>query len=407
VLAIVHPKELPPAAQFAIDQYALSGGRVLVFVDPLAEQDDSGADPGNPMAAMAANRSSDLGTLLAAWGVEFNPRQVIGDLDYALTVTMRQGEPPVRHLGILGLPEEAFSEGDVTTAGLSSINLASTGALRKKEGSKLGFEPLLQSSGEAAPIPVERFAMLFDPQTLRDGFKATGERYAFAARVTGEASTAFPKGPPQGVTLPEGTTRLETSAKPLNLVVVADTDLLSDFLWVRRQNFFGQRLASAFANNGDFVLNTLDNLAGSSDLISVRGRAAFTRPFERVENLRVAAEERFRAKEQELEAELRATEEKLTQLESGRNEESALILTPEQQNELERFQQEKLRVRQELRNVRLELDRDIRGLGTTLKLLNIVIVPVVLAAVALLAVALRNRRRRTGRAMAQKETTTT
>ncbi|MGQ0836198.1 MAG: Gldg family protein [Gammaproteobacteria bacterium] len=395
VLVIVHPKELPPAAQFAIDQYALRGGRVLVFVDPLAEQDQTGADPGNPMAAMTADRSSQLGTLFRAWGVEFDPRQVIGDLDYALTVTMRQGEAPVRHLGILGLTDSAFSGKDVTTAGLSSINLATTGAVSqaKQPPSKLKFEPLLQSSTQAAPVPVERFAMLFDPQTLRDGFKPTGERYTFAARVTGDVRSAFPNGPPGGVTPAGGEAPLKASVKPLNLIVVADTDVLADYLWVRQQNFFGQRLAQAWANNGDFALNALDNLAGSTDLISVRGRAAFTRPFDRVDDLRIKAEDRFRAKEQELEAELRATEEKLTQLESGRNDQSALILTPEQQGELARFQQQKLRIRKDLRDVRLGLEQDIRRLGNTVKVLNIVIVPLILAVFALLGAVWRKRRR--------------
>jgi ABC-type uncharacterized transport system involved in gliding motility auxiliary subunit len=406
VLVIAHPKELPASLQFAIDQYVLRGGRALVFVDPLAEQDQSGADPNNPMAAMTADRSSNLAPLFRAWGVEYNPREVIGDVDYALSVTMRQGEAPVRHLGILGLTDDAFNEKDVITAGLSSINIATSGALRRAKDSKLTFEPLLRSSAQAAPIPVERFGMLFDPQSLRDGFKPTGERYAYAARITGDAQSAFPKGAPAGVKLPEGQTPLKASSKPVNVILVADTDLLADYLWVRQQNFFGQRLTQAWANNGDFVLNTLDNLAGSTDLISVRGRAAFTRPFQRVDSLRGAAEDRFRAKEQELEAELRATEEKLTQLESGRNEQSAVILTAEQQGELERFQREKLRIRKELRDVRLGLEQDIRGLGRTLKLLNIVGFPLLLALLALLATALRRRRRRATRVVVQKEATT-
>jgi ABC-type uncharacterized transport system involved in gliding motility auxiliary subunit len=168
---------------------------------------------------------------------------------------------------------------------------------------------------------------------------------------------------------------------------------------VRQQSIFGQRVSEAWANNGDLVFNILDNLAGSADLISVRGRATFTRPFERVEALRRSADDRFRSKEQELEQELRTTEERLTQLESRRNDKSSLILTPEQERELARFQDEKLQVRKELRNVRLSLDEDIRRLGTTLKVLNIIIVPAFLAAIALLVVALR-RRGRAHRALA-------
>ena len=403
VLVLVHPKSLAPATQFAIDQYALRGGHILAFLDPIAESDQSGADPQNPMAAMAADKSSQLGTLLAAWGVQFNPRQVVADRGHALSVSMRQGAPPVQHLGILGLDKSTFAPGDVITAGLSNINVATAGYLEPAKDAHIKFEPLVQSSAEAEPLPVERFTMLFDPSSLRDGFKPTGKRYTIAARVTGSIQTAFPAGPPAGVTLPAGQTALKQSAKPFNLVVFADTDLLSDYLWVHEQNFFGQRLAQAWANNGDLVLNALDNLAGSTDLISVRGRATFSRPFERVEALRRIADDRFRAKEHELEQQLRDTEEKLTALQSKRNDKSALILTTEQEKELDRFQQEKVRIRKELRAVRAGLDEDIKRLGTVLKIVNILVVPIGFALAALLAAAWR-RQRRTRLAAVNKET---
>ncbi len=328
VLVIVHPKSLSPATQFAIDQFALRGGHIVAFVDPLAETDQSGADPQNPVASMGADKSSQMGTLLTAWGVQFNPREVVADRGLALSVSMRRGEAPVPHLGILGLTSADFASGDVITAGLSSVNVATAGSLSPVKDAKVRFEPLLQSSADAELLPVQRFAMLFDPSTLRDGFRATGKRYTLAARVSGNVKTAFPKGPPQGVTLPAGQTALTESAKPLNLVVFADTDLLTDYLWVHEQDFLGQRIAQAWASNGDLVLNALDNLAGSADLISVRGRATFTRPFDRVEALRRTADDRFRAKEQELEQQLNDAETKLTALQSRRSDKSALILTP-------------------------------------------------------------------------------
>jgi ABC-type uncharacterized transport system involved in gliding motility auxiliary subunit len=395
VLVLVHPKNLSPATQFAIDQFALRGGHIVAFVDPIAEADQSGADPRNPMAAMAADKSSQLGGLLMTWGVQFNPRQVVGDRGHALSVSMRQGEAPIQHLGILGLDQSSFASGDVVTAGLSNINVATAGYLEPAKGSKVKFEPILQSSAEAAPLPVERFAMLFDPSTLRDGFRPTGKKYTLAARVTGNVKTAFPGGAPAGVTPVPGQTPLKESAKPLNLVVFADTDMLSDFLWVHAQNIFGQRVAQAWANNGDLVLNTLDNLAGSTDLISVRGRATFTRPFERVEALRRNADDRFRAKEHELEQQLRDTEEKLTSLQSRRNDKSAVILTPEQEKEIDLFSQKKLSIRKQLRAVRAGLDQDIKGLGTHLKILNIVVVPALFALAAVLIAAWRRRQRAT------------
>ena len=383
VLVLVHPKQLSPAMQYAIDQFALRGGRILAFIDPLAQADPAAADPSNPVAAMTADRSSHLEPLLRTWGVDFNPHQVIGDAQHALTVTMRDGEQQVRHLGILGLDSTSFNHKDVVTANLSNVNVETAGYLTPRKGATTQFEPLIWSSRLAAPIATERFAMLMDPATLQDGFRPTGQQYTLAARITGKVQSAFPAGPPAGAQAPAGGS-LKVSAKPLNLIVVADTDLLSDYLWVHEQSLFGQRIAQPFANNGDLLTNALDNLAGSDDLISVRGRASFQRPFSRVEALRAQADERFRAKEQELETQLRQTEDKLTALQARRNDQSALILTPEQQQELGRFQQEKLRIRKELRQVRLGLDQDINHLGSMVKLINILVVPAVFVLIALL-----------------------
>jgi ABC-type uncharacterized transport system involved in gliding motility auxiliary subunit len=395
VLVLVHPKNLSPATRFAIDQFALRGGHIMVFVDPIAEADRSGADPQNPMASMDADKSSSLPQLLTAWGVHFDPTQVVADRDHALSVTMRQGEAPVEHLGVLGFDKASFAPNDVITAGLSVVNVATAGHLEPVKGAHTKFEPLLQSSTDSELLPVERFRMLFDPSTLREGFKPTGVRYTIAARVTGDVGTAFPAGPPPGVTLPPGQIDLKTSVKPLHLVVFADTDLLSDYLWVHEQNMFGQRLTQAWASNGDLVMNALDNLAGSADLISVRGRASYARPFERVVRLQRIADDRFRDKEQELQRQLQTTEQKLTQLQSAKGaDSSALIITPAQEQEIEQFEQEKLRIRKQLRAVRAGLDAEIHRLGNTLKILNIIVMPALFALLALGVAAWRRERRR-------------
>ena len=395
VLVLVHPKNLSPATRFAIDQFALRGGHIMVFVDPIAEADRSGADPQNPMASMDADKSSSLPQLLTAWGVHFDPTQVVADRDHALSVTMRQGEAPVEHLGVLGFDKASFASNDVITAGLSVVNVATAGHLEPVKGAHTKFEPLLQSSTDSELLPVERFRMLFDPSTLREGFKPTGVRYTIAARVTGDVGTAFPAGPPHGVTLPPGQIDLKTSVKPLNLVVFADTDLLSDYLWVHEQSMFGQRLTQAWASNGDLVLNALDNLAGSADLISVRGRASYARPFERVVRLQRIADDRFRDKEQELQRQLQSTEQKLTQLQSAKGaDSSALIITPAQEQEIEQFEREKLQIRKQLRAVRAGLDAEIHHLGNTLKILNIIVMPALFALLALGVAAWRRERRR-------------
>ena len=187
---------------------------------------------------------------------------------------------------------------------------------------------------------------------------------------------------------------LARAKSPANLVVVADTDFLADMMWVRVATMLGERVAEPLANNGDFVLNALDNLTGSADLLGIRGRPTFSRPFTRVERLRVRADERLHSKEAELEARLAETERKLAELQNGRADRQALTLSSEQQREVERFRQQKLDIRRQLRAVRRDLDEQIEALGTLLKVINVVAMPVVVSLVALLVAVIARRRRR-------------
>jgi ABC-type uncharacterized transport system involved in gliding motility auxiliary subunit len=254
------------------------------------------------------------------------------------------------------------------------------------------------SSTAAAPLPAERFNGLTDPSSLRDGFKPTGTRYALAARITGIVQSAYPQGAPAPATPASGppAAHLAKSAAPANIVVIADTDLLMDYMWVQTREVFGQRVAQAFANNGDLVANVLDNLSGSSALISIRGRATFSRPFERVEALRRQADDRLRSKALELESELQATETKLTELQAKRNDQASLMLSPEQEQELKRFTAEKARARKELRETQRGLNVDIDRLDDRLKIINIALAPLLVALVGGLVLAARRRRRSRG-----------
>jgi ABC-type uncharacterized transport system involved in gliding motility auxiliary subunit len=395
VLMLVHPKQLPTKTLYAIDQFVMRGGKVLLFVDPNAGADTSGQDPSNPLAGAMADHSSNLVPLLGQWGVDYDPTKVVGDLERGLEVRTSMQAPPVRHIGILGLSHDAMNKNDVVTASLDKINLATAGALSAHPGAKTLFEPLLLSSGSAGLIPTQRFNGLVDPSTLRDGFKPTGVHYALAARITGPVESAFPQGPPPDVKPAAGPpiAHLTKSSVPANIVIVADTDLLTDYLWVQTRELFGQRVQQAFANNGDFVANILDNLSGSSALISVRGRATFSRPFERVDALRRRADDRLRAKALELQAELQQTETKLTELQSKRNDQSSLMLSPEQEAELKKFVAEKARVRKELRETQRGLDVEINRLETWLKILNIAVAPLIVALAGVIFLSLRRRRR--------------
>jgi len=165
---------------------------------------------------------------------------------------------------------------------------------------------------------------------------------------------------------------------------------------VRSRDFFGSDLPPAWASNGDFVANSLDNLTGSADLISIRSRANYSRPFTRVDDIKRQAEEHFRAKEQELQHQLTDAEQKLSELQSRRNDQSSLILTPEQEKEVANFQVERTRIRKELREVQHGLAQNIETLGNWLKAINILLMPLLVAACGFAVLSARSRRRTAG-----------
>lgn len=396
LLLLVHPRDLSERAMYAIDQFVMRGGRTLIFVDPFAESDLSGMDPNNPMSPRTVRPSSNLGPLFSAWGIRYNPGQVIADEELALSVTMGPGRPSIRHLSFLGFGEGQLNREDVITSQLDVVNAATPGYFELEDNSPLRMTPLIQSSSRAMPVTADRFDFMPDPSALRNGFVPTGQRYTVAARLTGQLESAYPGGLPTAESPGTGAKHLAQSTGDATMILVADTDLLTDRFWVQVQGFMGQRLATAFANNGDLVVNSLDNLSGSVDLISIRGRAGYTRPFSKVESLRRDAEARLQAKEQELEEQLKTTEQSLAELQSRRPDQNALLLNEQQSQELQRYLDEKVRIRKELRLVRLELDQEIDQLGGILRFINIGLIPLLLTLALIFWISLAGKRRKGG-----------
>ena len=385
ILLLIHPKQLSEAMLFSIDQFVMGGGRLLAFIDPLAETDRP--VQANPMMpAPPSIQVSTLNQLTEAWGVTMRSDVILGDSQTALAVGGADGTP-VRHLAILGMEGDNFSRDDIVTSSLESINLSTAGILDVAEDASVQVEPLISSSTFAMPMEALQFQFLSDPNDLKQGFKPTGESYLVAARLSGSAPSAFPEGLEES----EGTVLTETDN--LNVILVADTDILSDRMWVQVQEFFGQRIASPWANNGDMVINALDNLSGGASLISIRSRGRFSRPFDVVQDLRREAEASYLEKANDLQARLTETEQKLSDLQSSQSENNLLVLTPEQEEALVQFQQEKVEIRRQLREVRHQLDSDIEVLGSTLKFLNIALIPILMTLLLLVVNYIRVNRR--------------
>jgi len=423
ILLVVHPQELSQRTLYAIDQHVLRGGKTLVLLDPNAE---SQALPGmDGVPRPLENMASDLEPLLSAWGVEYDSEMILADQEQALLVTVGDAPRPISHYGMLGIQRNGMAN-DMVNTGLQVMNFSSVGALMPAEGASTTFEPLIQSSSSSDLLSAMFVKELTDPTILIDEFESDDRRYAIAARVSGQVQTAFPDGPPpeeaaeeeaeegadeagaeeqaaeepadgaeeadeEAAAAPVDMSRhLAQSTGVVNLIIVADTDFLSNRLWVQVQNFLGQRVGQAFASNGDFVMNALDNLSGNPELVTIRSRGRYARPFTKVLDLQREADVRLREEETELLQALQQTEAQIAALRAGQQDNE---VTPEQQAEVDRFYEQQLETRRRLREVQLQLNRDIENLGATLKFVNTALVPIALIVVALLVTLLRNRRR--------------
>jgi ABC-type uncharacterized transport system involved in gliding motility auxiliary subunit len=390
VLMIAHPGNLTPLQNYAIDQFVLGGGRALVFVDPNAELMGA-SQPGGEPAGPAA---SDLPQLFRAWGVAYNPGKVLGDRLRAQAVQVQSDSGPavVRYPIWLQLTTGDFDGKDQVTANLQSLNLASVGALSQARGATTTFTPLVSSSNEASLLDSMDVKMNPRPQDLMQQIEPTGQRYAIAARISGLAKTAFPKGVPGAVG-----PRLMVSRGPINVIVMADSDIFDDKFWVHVENLYGKKMAAPFADNAAFVLNAVENLTGSDDLISLRTRAANNRPFVVVQKMQAEAQAEFQQRADALKQQLTDTEARLHALEQGGSTNgqpaSSLTLTPDQQAEIERFKRQLIQTRTDLRDVQSNLRGNIDLLGSILAFVNIWLVPILVSLFALVLAVLRRRRR--------------
>ncbi len=385
LLILVQPENLSEVLLYEIDQFVMNGGKLLVFMDPKAETVQSPTMPeeGEDPSFHALKKLFDQ------WGIEYKANEVVTDSAYGLTVSMGENQPPMRHLGLLGVQQDGLNPNEVVTSDLESLNFASAGALSdmSAEQGTVQFDALVWSSDMAQVISSDTYNASTDPSQLLNNFTPSGESYVLAARLSGSANSAFDEKPLDS----EATAKQIKNTDQLNVIVVADTDVLTDRLWVQVQTFFGQRIAQPWADNGAFVNNLVEQYLGSSDLIGIRSRGRFSRPFEVVQDIQQTAQDEYLANEEALQQQLQETEEQLALLEQQRAKES-LTLSPAQEVALENFQQQKLRIRKALRDVRHELDKDIESLGNWLKVLNIAVFPILLTCLLLLGMRIRLRR---------------
>jgi gliding-associated putative ABC transporter substrate-binding component GldG len=391
LLILIHPKGMSKNAQFAVDQFILNGGKAIIFADSFSTIDGS---PGNTKAA-------SLDGLFKAWGV-FMEDKVLADFDF-LTKVRARGNQIEDNPFWLSLPADSFNADNIVTAKLESLLLPMAGTIREEGKSDLVYEPLLQSSANSALEKSEKVRMTANE--IRREFKSANKKYDLAVKLSGIFKTAFPEGKPPAEAKPPNAATDEKAKKPENpatvlkvgnkpsaVIIIADSDMIYDGYYVQQQNFLGFDIARIFNDNLNFLLNAAEMLAGGQDLISIRSRGKFEKPFIRVQELAKIAQAKWLSREQELMKKVDETNEKLSQMEQQKDDSQKLLISKAQEEEIKKFQEEKRRINKELKKVRRNLRADIEALGVSVKLINIFLMPF-LVAIAGIAFALHRRRK--------------
>ena len=386
VLMLVHPKKLNTETLYAIDQYLLKGGKAIIFLDPLAEQDRTQPDSTSPNVMPILY--SYLDEILEKWGLKISKEKIVADINAAMRVQASgpRGPQEIDYLPWLRLTEKNFNSEDFSTSELNILHMGTVGAIENIEGEEIKVEitPLIQTSKQSTKL--ERDLILFqrDPSVILNNFKSDEKNLLIAARIKGKAQTVFPDGPPFDESGKQLANKSFINEGNINVILVSDTDILADHFWIRKQDMLGVSVPQPISNNGDFVINSIENLSGSTDLISLRGRGKYSRPFVKVEIIRKQAESEFREREKELQVVLQETENKIRKLQQDQGSEKSYLLNNKLTAEIEKFRNERLATRKELRSVQHDLRKNIEKLGSQLRFINIGLIPLLITLLALI-----------------------
>jgi ABC-type uncharacterized transport system involved in gliding motility auxiliary subunit len=419
VLLLIHPRNIKPKTEYALDQFVLRGGKLIAFVDPYAYFDQQPLMPGMP----GQPSSSTLPTLLKAWGAEMDPDKIVADVVFASGSGQRYTPT------VLSLNRTAFSRDDVVTGQIETLFYPFGGAFHVAPPDGLKAEAIVHTSTNSALMD-KKEANTFGDATLKT-FTPGGKPLALALRLTGTFKTAFPDGPPRsaedkdkdgkdsgkdeskaadekaGEKAGKGAvadakeknaaaSQLKTSAHPNAVVIVGDVDMLADGAAVDVREVFGRKVVVPSSGNLAFALGLIEQAMAGDDLMSLRTRASALRPLTVVHELEAEAQKQYLGKIQALEEELQKTTEKLQALQKARapGAQGNQILSPEEQAEIDSFRKTVATTRKELKEVRKNLRHDAESLVFWTKVANIALMPLLVALAGLIVALVRRARAR-------------
>jgi ABC-type uncharacterized transport system involved in gliding motility auxiliary subunit len=393
VLLVTYPKGITESAQFAIDQFLLRGGKMVALLDPFSFVDSQLS--GQEGMMRGETYSANLDKLLKAWGLTFTANQIVADPSLA-TKIQRQNNSVDSDITVLTVSGDNINKSDPLGASTTDLLLPFTGAFSGTPASGLKEEVLVSSSPQAGLVDASIVMMGGDG--ARKFYKPGNTALPLAIRLSGKFTTAFPNGKPAAAPTPTPTPAPNASPTPSAtptpvplkeatndgvVVLVGDSDFAYDQIAGQAQQVLNQVVFRPNNGNLSLIESSVELLAGDSNLISIRSRASANPPFVVVNKMEASAQEKYQSKIDELETGLTQARQKLSELQSAKQADQKSVLSPEQQTEIKKFQENEAQIDKQLKQVRKELRQEIDSLQNWLKWLNIALMPVVVTCVGL------------------------
>ena len=340
-----------------------------------------------------------------AWGIQFSVTKVLADPLFATQVQREndvQSDPT-----ILSVTSDGINKQDALGAAINDLLLPFAGAFTGTPADGLKEDVLVKSTNQAGLVDMSILQAGAD--AVRKELKSDNTSYPIAIRLSGKFKTAFPNGKPEPKSSPEPsqspkpdspstspTPKVESLKEGQSagvVILVGDSDFAYDAIAGRAQQVLTQTVFVPSNGNLNFIQSCVEQLAGDSDLIGIRSRSSGNRPFVVVNKMEAAAEQKYQSKIDELEDNLNQTRQKLASLQTNKQTDQKTLLSPEQQAEIKKFQENEATVSQELKQVRKNLRQEIDSLQNTVKWIDIAGMAVIVTLVGLTLAFLKRRKR--------------
>ncbi len=368
-LLIIHPKQINKNLLFSIDQYVMSGGKLIILEDPHCLNDIPKPNPQNPYAILQYDASSNLNQLTKKWGVDLIDKQIVLDRNIALSTPLAQGQAPQLFLPFLGLNHQCVNKDEIITANLNDLTFLFAGKLNIKSQKNLNIRPLLLTTKIGNTWqPKSAFALQnINPNSISNAYQEGDKAIVLSALITGQFKTNFPNGVKTKRKDSKKNNIIKTSKTGAAVVIVADVDFISDSL-AYQKSIFGLAIQG---QNSSLLLNTLEYLSGNNDLISMRSRGQFQRPFTLIDNIEKQSDKKTKQAIKDITSRIKTYQMELQNLEQQTDSTNVNLIQNKVLNQRQKIELEIRNANKELRILQNQKRIEVERIKNMLKNINL------------------------------------